>query len=223
LFWYCFGIVLVLFLVLFLFFLFFFCFCFCICIYLFLLFLLFCFAIFFFFFFFFLSHFLFFRVQVHSLRPPDLAVVEHIWQCYHKEVLAPFLHRTRSDSDPNDRARPDSDPNPNGAPDFYPIFWISKIVFRDYLLEEDIVEVPHPVLLQKFSPIARKMADFGFLIRYFAYNHSNICVTLRLPDGKVSFIVNTTRVPVCPASRYAQFPYVEGFSRCASSRIDSRI
>ena len=94
--------------------------------------------------------------------------MKQILHCYKEEVLEEFLEHS-----------PD--------PDFYPIYWISKIVFRDYLLEEDDVEIPHPVLIQKFGPIAKKMADVGVLVRYFEHNHSDISLVLHLEDGSVSF------------------------------------
>ncbi len=118
------------------------------------------------------------------MRSPDLAVVEQIMQCYQSEALEAYNQLLAVNKIPK--------------PDFYPIYWISKIIFRDFLLEQHFVDIPHPVILQKFEPVVEKMVKFGFLLRFFAGNHTDICVFLHFPNkvsmSSVYFYFNLTSI-----------------------------
>ena len=95
--------------------------------------------------------------MVHSQQTPELSVVEHLFSFHNEEVAS--LNAQQSE--------------------FSIIFWITQELFKEYLCEEgEHATVPAPLLLKLFPSVVNKIVNSHLAIRYYADDHSNICVKL---------------------------------------------
>jgi hypothetical protein len=76
----------------------------------------------------------------------------------------------------------------------YPIFWMDKDQFQDFLLSAEDLEIPATTMVQLFDAIARRLSSLNIaLLSHHPHSHSNIIVEISFNNKVLYWSANKTK------------------------------